>query len=85
MRRIDELYTAFPFYGSRKLTDTLKREGHAINRKRIQRLMRLMGLEAIYPKPKTSLSHSDHKIYPYLLQEFANADKQIAANAPNHI
>jgi len=78
MRRIDELYTAFPFYGSRKLTDTLKREGHAINRKRIQRLMRLMGLEAIYPKPKTSLSHSDHKIYPYLL-------RNVDIARPNHV
>jgi putative transposase len=54
MRRIDELHLKFPFYGSRKITVTLKAEGHAVNRKRIQRLMRQMGLEALVPKPTTS-------------------------------
>ena len=56
MRRIDEQYTACPFYGSRKMTRWLVQEGEAVNRKRVQRLMRLMGLEAIYPKPRLSLA-----------------------------
>jgi putative transposase len=52
MRLIDELYTAYPFYGSRKITESLSHQGEAVDRKRIQRLMRQMGLEAIYPKPR---------------------------------
>ncbi len=62
MRRMDELYLASPFYGSRRMTAVLRREGWAVNRKRIQRLMRLMGLEAIYQKPNTSRGHPDHKV-----------------------
>src|SRR5262249_16385381 len=54
MRQIDEQYTACPFYGSRRLTAALRQQGEAVNRKRVQRLMRLMGLEAIYPKPRLS-------------------------------
>jgi putative transposase len=68
MRRIDKEYTAHPFYGSRQMTTILKRQGQVINRKRVQRLMRLMGLEAIYPKPRTTVPGSGHKIYPYLLR-----------------
>ena len=69
MRWIDEQYLKTPFYGSRSMTRHLRRLGYKVNRKRIQRLMRLMGLEAIYPKPKTSKPHPDHKIYPYLLRD----------------
>ena len=68
MRLIDEQYMKTPNYGSRSMTSFLRRLGHRVNRKRIQRLMRLMGLEAIYPKPKTSRPHPDHRIYPYLLK-----------------
>jgi putative transposase len=68
MRLIDELYTACPFYGSRKITEALTRRGEEINRKRVQRLMREMGLEAIYPKPRLSAAGRGHKIYPYLLR-----------------
>jgi putative transposase len=68
MRLIDEQYLAAPFYGSRKMTLWLRKRGEAINRKRVQRLMRTMGLEAIYPKPCTSHPGSGHKIYPYLLR-----------------
>lgn len=70
-RLIDEQYTKTPFYGSRRMTKQLKREGYLINRKRIQRLMREMGLEAIYPGPNTSKSHEGHKKYPYLLRGLA--------------
>ena len=68
MRRIDELHLKYPFYGSRKLSDILRKEGREANRKRIQRLMRLMGLEAMVPKPNTSEPHPEHVKYPYLLR-----------------
>jgi putative transposase len=68
MRLIDEQYTACPFYGSRKLTAWLERHGEEVNRKRVQRLMRKMGLEAIYPKPRLSTAGKGHKVYPYLLR-----------------
>lgn len=68
MHRIDELYTKYPFYGSRKIRHSLGQEGYIVNRKRIQRYMRLMGLEAIYPKKNLSQNNPAHKIYPYLLR-----------------
>src|SRR3954465_6302082 len=69
MRLIDEEYTLHPCMGSRRMTVWLNREkGHEVNRKRVQRLMRLVGLEAIYPKPKLSQPGQGHKIYPYLLR-----------------
>lgn len=68
MRQIDEIWTAAPFYGSRKIAREVgRRSGQLINRKRIQRLMRIMGVEAIYPKPKTSCPNRQHQVYPYLL------------------
>lgn len=69
MRLIDEQYTRTPFYGSRRMTVALNRNGHTVNRKRIQRLMRVMGIEAIYPKPNLSTPHPNNKIYPYLLRD----------------
>lgn len=68
MRRIDELHLDRPFFGSRKLTQVLKAGGHDVNRKRIQRLMRVMGLEAMVPKPSTSRASPEHAKYPYLLR-----------------
>jgi putative transposase len=68
MRRIDEVYTKWPFYGSRKLAAELRGERCDVNRKRLRRLMRLMGIEAIYQKPNTSRKHPAHTIYPYLLR-----------------
>jgi putative transposase len=68
MRLIDQEYTAHPFLGSRRLTAWLAEQGEAVNRKRVQRLMRLMGLEAIYPKPKLSAARTGHRMYPYLLR-----------------
>jgi putative transposase len=65
---IDKQYTLTPFYGSRKMTEQLRRDGYMVNRKHIQRLMREMGLEAIYQKPRLSEPHPGHKIYPYLLR-----------------
>ena len=68
MRRIDELYTAHPFYGSRKMSCHLVREGFAAGRDRVRRLMRTMGLEAIYCRPRTSQPHPGHRVFPYLLR-----------------
>jgi putative transposase len=68
MRLIDQQYTACPFYGSRRLTAWLEQQGEDVNRKRVQRLMRLMGLEAIYPKPRLSAAGRGHRVFPYLLR-----------------
>jgi putative transposase len=68
MGLIDREYTARPFLGSRRLTEWLIGRGESVNRKRVQRLMRVMGLEAIYPKPKLSAAGRGHQIYPYLLR-----------------
>ncbi len=79
MRRLDELHLEHPFAGTRMLRDTLRLEGMRINRKKVQRLMRVMGLSALYPKArKTSLPGKDHKIYPYLL-------KDLTIDHPNQI
>jgi len=69
MRVIDEQYTRCPFYGSRRLTAWLQAQGFEVNRKRVARLMRVMGLEAVYPKPRLSQPGEGHKIYPYRLQQ----------------
>jgi putative transposase len=68
MRRIDELFTAWPFLGSRRMARLLAQDGRAVNRKRVQRLMRLMGIAALGPKPRTSKPAPGHRIFPYLLR-----------------
>ena len=78
MRAIDEIYTQFPYYGSRRMTAQLKRQGFSTSRPTVAKYMELMGIEAIYPKPNLSKSDPNHKIYPYLL-------RGIEAAYPNHI
>ena len=68
MDRINAIYTDHPFVGSRKLTAALRREGYPVNRKRVRRLMRAMGLVSIAPKPDTSRPHPQQAVYPYLLR-----------------
>ena len=68
MRRLDELSLQYPFYGSRQMRRHLRREGVRVGRHRIRRLMRLLGLKTIYPKPRTSTARSEHRVYPYLLR-----------------
>jgi putative transposase len=68
MELIDKQYMETPFYGRRKMTQWLREQGHDVNPKRVARLMKLMRVEAIYPKPRTSLPSTEHKIYPYLLR-----------------
>jgi putative transposase len=69
MKLIDRQYLATPFYGARKIAVCLKSQGNLVNRKRVQRLMRLMGIKAIYRRPRTSRPAPGHKIYPYLLRD----------------
>ena len=69
MHLIDEEYTRAPFYGYRKLAIRLQQRGYAVNRKRVLRLMRTMGLQAVYPRPRTSIPDQQHKKYPYLLRD----------------
>ncbi len=71
MRLIDETFTKRPYFGSRRLRDELAAKKHAIGRDHVRRLMRLMGLEAIYPKRRLSVRNADHKVYPYLLRHLA--------------
>jgi putative transposase len=78
MRLMDQEYTAHPFLGSRRLTKWLIEQGEDVNRKRVQRLMRLMGLEAIYPKPKLSAAGRGHRIYPYWL-------RNVSIQRPDHV
>ncbi len=71
LRLLDEEYTRHPFFGSRKMVRFLHREGHAVNRKRVQRLMRILGLVAMVPSPNTSKKHPQNKVFPYLLRGVA--------------
>ena len=68
MRLIDQIHLRYPFLGSRRISDELAEMGHVVNRKRVQRLMRQMGITALYPKRSTSTPAPGHKIYPYLLR-----------------
>ena len=77
MRRIDKLFLECPFYGSRQMVRHLCREGLSVGRHRVRRLMRLMGLEAIYRAPRTTRPHPEHRVYPYLL-------KGLTIERPNH-
>lgn len=82
MRRIDEQYLKTPTYGSRRMTVWLQREGFEVNRKRVQRLMRVMGIEAIYPRPRTTEIAAEHRKFPYLLRgrEITKPDEVWAAD-----
>jgi len=71
MRLIDEQYTRTPFYGRHRMTAYLRSCGETVNCKRVRRLMRIMGLQAVYPGPRTTVASSDHKVYPYLLRGLA--------------
>ena len=85
MRLIDEQYLKTPVYGSRSMARHFRRQGRRVNRKRIQRLMRLMGIEAIYPKPHTSRPHPEHKIYPYLLRDLTHRSCQPGVGGRHHL
>ena len=68
LNRLDEQYTRTPFYGVRRLTAVLRQQGYAVNPKRVRRLRRTLGLETLYPRPRTSVPAPGHRVYPYLLR-----------------
>jgi putative transposase len=78
LRLIDEQFLETPFYGSRQMTRWLRRQGYTVSRKRVRRLMRLLGLQAVFQRPRTSQPHPQHRIYPYLLRD-------LAITRPNHV
>ena len=78
MRLIDEQFLETPFYGSRQMRRWLRRQGYTVSRKRVRRLMRLLGLQAIFQRPRTSQPHPAHRIYPYLLRD-------LPITRPNHV
>jgi len=78
MHRLDRLHLQYPFYGSRGLRNALRAEGYRVNRKKIQRLMRQMGLLAVYPRRRTTIPNQGHRIYPYLL-------RGVAVTRPNQV
>ena len=78
MARIDRQFLETPFYGARQMTWHLKAEGHAVNVKRVRRLMRLIGLMLIYRQPRTSIPAKGHKLYPYLL-------RRVGIDRPNQV
>jgi len=78
MRQIDEQFLETPFFGTRQMTRWLRRQGETVSRKRVRRLMRLLGLQAIYQRPRTSQPHPEHRIYPYLLRD-------LSITRPNHV
>lgn len=69
LRLIDEAFMETPFYGTRRMVILLRRHGHVVGRKRVRRLMRTLGLTAIYQKPRTTVPHPEHRIFPYLLRD----------------
>ncbi len=71
MHELDKQYTETPFYGVLKMTEHLRLLGHQVNEKRVRRLLRTMGLEAVYPKPKLSVANPEHKVFPYLLRHLS--------------
>ena len=78
MRLIDAQFLETPFYGSRQMTRWLRRQGNTVSRKRVRRLMRLLGVHALYQRPRTSQPHPAHRIYPYLLRD-------LPITRPNHV
>ena len=78
LRLIDEQFLETPFYGSRQMTRWLRREGYTVSRKRVRRLMRLLGIQAVFQRPNTSKPHPEHRIYPYLL-------RGLEITRPNHV
>ena len=78
MRRIDELFLKYPFYGARQMVRHLRREGVRIGRRRAARLMHLLGLQAVYRAPRTRAPHPEHRVWPYLL-------KELRVGRPNHV
>ena len=82
---IDRIYTKYPYYGHRRVHKLLNRLGFTIGRKRVRRAMALMGIIALYPKPRTTIANKEHLKYPYLLKRFKNDNNQVIVDKPNQV
>lgn len=85
MRRIDEIHLKWPFYGARKLCEALGAEGTTVNRKRMKRIMRVMGLESVAPKPDTSEPHPEHPVFPHLLRNLSICRPESGLGRRHHV
>ncbi len=85
LNTIDIIHTKHPYYGTRRVVELLKRLGFRVGRKLVKTAMRVMGIKALYPKPKTIMANKEHKKYPYLLNEFKNEDNQVILETPNKV
>ena len=85
LNAINDIYSEFPSYGYRRVQSQLVRDGFNVGRKLVRKAMRYMGIEALYPKPKTTLANKEHKKYPYLLKEFKNDKGQVIIEKPNQV
>lgn len=85
LNAINDIYSEFPSYGYRRVQSQLVRDGFNVGRKLVRKAMRYMGIEALYPKPKTTVANKEHKKYPYLLKEFQNDKGQVIIEKPNQV
>ena len=85
LNAIDEIYTKFPYYGTRRMVHALKKLGFDVGRKLVKSAMEFMGIVALYPKPRTTKANKEHKKYPYLLKEFKNDENQVIIEKPNQV
>jgi putative transposase len=85
LNAIDEIYTKFPYYGTRRMVHALKKLGFDVGRKLVKSAMEFMGIAALYPKPKTTKANKEHKKYPYLLEKFKNDENQVVIENPNQV
>ena len=85
LNMIDKIYTKHPYYGHRRVHKLLLRLGYNVGRKMVRKAMKFMGIKALYPKPKTTIANSEHKKYPYLLNEFKNDKNQVIIEKPNQV
>ena len=85
LQKIDQIYTEFPYYGARRIREALKRESVDVGLKKVRRAMKFMGLRAIYPEVKTTVSFKENKKYPYLLKQFKNEKNQVVVTKANKV
>jgi putative transposase len=85
LKELNEIYTEFPYYGTRRISEELKNRGILAGRKQVRSAMRYMGIQALYPKPKTTIANKEHAKYPYQLGQFKNDDNQVIIDTPNQV
>jgi putative transposase len=85
LNAINDIYSEFPYYGTRRMVTALENMGYNIGRKLVRSMMRYMGIKALYPRPKTTIPNKEHHKYPYLLKEFKNDNNQVIIDTPNKV